>query len=115
MNESALEPDYSDYYQDPDTVTVKNESLPPYSITFYGSSCRFWDEIREMWATDGCEVCDATFTFFFFFFLLKESATLSPSQSVSQRRSWGASQLIIEPVSQSRSQMVMGGEVCQYE
>ncbi|XP_076456106.1 polycystin-1-like protein 2 [Babylonia areolata] len=53
VNESSLEPDYSDYYTDPDDGAVRNESLPAYTITAFGSSCRFWDELSETWSTDG--------------------------------------------------------------
>lgn len=56
MNVSLEEPDYTDYYLDLDTAGVRNESLPPYSVTFFTSSCRFWNERQETWSSDGCEV-----------------------------------------------------------
>ena len=59
VNQSTLEPDFSDYYEDPDAVTVRNESLPPYSIVFYVSLCLFWNQTSETWAKDGCEVWDS--------------------------------------------------------
>nr|KAG5695087.1 hypothetical protein BaRGS_015063 [Batillaria attramentaria] len=56
VNESLVEPDYSEYYEDPDVSASRNESLPPYTVSFYTSTCRYWDETLELWSTAGCQV-----------------------------------------------------------
>ncbi|XP_067671591.1 polycystin-1-like [Haliotis asinina] len=58
VNVSAIEPDYSDYYDygndDDDDVKV----MTNYSISFSSSACRFWSEAEDKWITKGCQVSE---------------------------------------------------------